>query len=72
MNDHGVEVYRVVYDGNDGPQDALVFEVPGAGKVFKKGEMFLLPGGAPAPANTQGEIPHVQDGPKGVSWSWAK
>lgn len=70
---HGkVDVYRVVYTGNDGNQQALVFKEPVEGTVFHENEMWLLPGATAAPVNGDGEIPQIETGDKGVSWSWQK
>ncbi len=70
---HGkTDVFRVVYTGNDGRQQALVFQEPVEGKVYHENEMWLLPGAQPAPVNEQGEIPQIEEGPQGVSWSWQK
>ena len=70
---HGkVDVYRVVYAGNDGGQQALVFREPVEGTVYHANEMWLLPGASAAPTNEQGEIPQIEEGQKGVSWSWQK
>jgi hypothetical protein len=71
-----VDVYRVVYAGN-GPEGdknytALVFKDPVEGTVFRQGEMFGLPGAFVCPANEQGEIPQIEEGQKGVSWSYQK
>lgn len=66
------EVFRVVYTDQDGNHTALVFQDPVEGKVFKTGEMFGLPGAWQCPGNEQGEIPQVEEGEKGVSWSWQK
>ena len=58
---HGkVDVYRVVYTGNDGNQQALVFKEPVEGTVFHENEMWLLPGATAAPTNEQGEIPQIR------------
>ncbi len=66
------DVFRVVYTGNDGNQQALVFKEPVEGQVYRKDEMWLLPGAASAPVNDDGEIPQIETGDKGVSWSWQK
>ena len=66
------DVFRVVYTDQDGNHTALVFQDPVEGKVFKTGEMFGLPGAWQCPGNEQGEIPHIEEGEKGVSWSWQK
>ena len=66
------DVYRVVYTDQDGNHTALVFQDPVEGKVFKVGEMFGLPGAFECPGNEQGEIPQIETGDKGVSWSWQK
>ena len=39
------------------------------GTVYKKNELWLLPGAQPAPTNDQGEIPNIETGPKGISWA---
>jgi hypothetical protein len=70
---HGkVDVYRVVYTDDSGNHTALVFKEPVEGTVFKQGEMFALPGATECPGNDQGEIPQIETGEKGVSWSWQK
>ena len=70
---HGrVDVYRVVYTDDSGNHTALVFKEPVEGTVFHDGEMFLLPGAGAAPTNKSGEIPQIEEGEKGVSWSWQK
>ena len=69
---HGkVDVYRVVYT-QDGNHTALVFREPVEGTVFKQGEMFGLPGAFECEGNADGEIPQIEEGEKGVSWSWQK
>jgi len=40
--------------------------------VYKANEMWLLPGAEAAPVNDDGEIPQIEEGDKGVSWSWQK
>ena len=67
-----IDVYRVVYTNENGNHTALVFKEPVEGTVFKLGEMFGLPGAWQCPANEQGEIPQIEEGPKGISWSWQK
>ncbi len=66
------DVFRVVYTGNDGNQQALVFKDPVEGTVYHANEMWLLPGATAAPVNDDGEIPQIETGDKGVSWSWQK
>ena len=72
------DVYRVVYndgkneDGSQRNHNALVFQEPVEGKVYHANEMWLLPGATAAPVNDQGEIPQIETGEKGVSWSWQK
>ena len=70
---HGkTDVFRVVYTGADGNRQALVFKEPVEGTVYKANEMWLLPGAEAAPVNDDGEIPQIETGDKGVSWSWQK
>lgn len=70
---HGkVDVFRVVYTGSGGNQQALVFREPVEGTVYHEDEMWLLPGAEAAPTNAYGEIPQIEEGEKGVSWSWQK
>ena len=67
-----LDVYRVVYTDANGNHPALVFKYPAEGTVFKQGEMFGLPGAFECVGNAQGEIPQIEEGPKGISWSWQK
>lgn len=67
-----IDVFRVVYTDDTGNHTALVFREPVEGTVYHDGEMFLLPGATAAPVNDQGEIPQIETGDKGVSWSWQK
>ena len=72
-----VDPYRVVYSGtgDDGqPKNftAIVFRPPYEGTVYKQGQMFGFPGGFECPGNEDGDIPQIEDGEKGVSWSWQK
>lgn len=66
------DVYRVVYTDQEGNHTALVFRPPYEGTVFKQGQMFGLPGAFECPGNEQGEIPQIEEGEKGVSWSYQK
>jgi hypothetical protein len=65
-------MYLINYAGNEGEQKAFTFRKPEPGTVFGKNEVWLLPGAQAAPTNSNGEIPNVEDGPKGVSWSAVK
>ena len=67
-----VDVYRVVFTDGEGNHTALVFKEPVEGTVFRQGEMFGLPGAWECPGNDQGEIPQIEEGLKGISWSWQK
>lgn len=72
-----VDVYRVVYVGPEGNQQALVFQEPTEGKSFQENEMWILPGATAAPVNDEGDIPHRegsgQEGENlGVTWHWQK
>ncbi len=66
------EVYRVVYTDESGNHTALVFRPPYEGTVYQQGQMFGLPGAFECVGNDQGEIPQIEEGPKGISWSWQK
>lgn len=69
---HGkVDVFRVVYTG-DKNYTAIVFREPVEGTVFKQGEMYGMPGAFECLGNEDGEIPQIEEGEKGVSWSWQK
>ena len=67
-----VDVFRVVYTNQDGNHTALVFKEPVEGTVYRQGEMFGMPGAWQCAGNHLGEIPQIEEGPKGVSWSWQK
>lgn len=70
---HGkVDVFRVVYTNESGNHTALVFKEPVEGTVYRQGEMFGLPGAFECVGNSDGEIPQIEEGEKGISWSWQK
>lgn len=79
------DVYRVVYVGQDGNQNALVFQEPVEGKSYHANQMFSLPGGNAVTPNDEGDIPHreLADGADqlelgeytagyGLTWHFAK
>lgn len=80
------EVYRVVFndglndDGTQSNHNALVFQEPTEGKVYKNGQMIVFGDEGQssfAQTNDDGEIPQMEptgvEGENlGISWHWAK